>query len=344
MVRLADRYGKLKVIGASLILFTVATTLCGFGFGLGDLTAYRALTGAFAAATMPVGLPLVGDLVPMERRQQAIATFMGIAFLGQAASMTIGGAIASMSSWRGVFWVYGGASALITVFVLLSIRRAGAALPGNPHSEFVKPYGRLLSHGPSLKTYLVTLVEGVLVLGSFSYLGTEASRSLGLGTLGIGLLMAVFGVGIIVGSRTAGPLSRRLERRQLVTFGLFSAAVADLLVALVPGRMSVMAVALFLLGLGFMVAHSSLLTTATQFAHKARGTAMSLVAFCFMVGGAIGTLLGGRLIDALGFDRFYLSFGSVLVALALLAFWAVPRDSPAAAAAAADNGIARSGS
>ena len=39
-----------------------------------------------------------------------------------------------------------------------------------------------------------------------------------------------------------------------------------------------------------MFAHSSLLTTATQFADKARGTAMSLVAFSFMVGGA---MIGG---------------------------------------------------
>ena len=31
---LADRFGKLKVIGITLALFTVATALCGFGLGL----------------------------------------------------------------------------------------------------------------------------------------------------------------------------------------------------------------------------------------------------------------------------------------------------------------------
>ena len=92
---LADRFGKLRIIGISLVFFTVATGLCAAGMHLGDLTAYRALTGIFAAATMPVSLALIGDLVPMKDRQQAIATFMGIAFLGQATSMTIGGTIAA---------------------------------------------------------------------------------------------------------------------------------------------------------------------------------------------------------------------------------------------------------
>jgi predicted MFS family arabinose efflux permease len=328
---LADRFGKLKVISITLGLFTIATTLCGFGLGLADLTAYRALTGIFAAATMPVGLALIGDLVPMNGRQHAIATFMGIAFLGQAASMTIGGAIAYVSSWRGVFWIYGVAAALITVLVLVSTRGARSELKGDPNSEFIKPYGRLLRQGPSLRTYLVTLIEGVLILGSFSYLGTEAAHSLGLGNLGIGLLMAVFGLGVIVGSRTSGPLSNRIGRHLLVSIGIVSAAVADFLVAFVSKQTAVSAVALFLLGVGFMLAHSSLLTTATQFAHRARGTAMSLVAFCFMVGGSLGTLLGGRVIGAMGFGDFYTIFGAALVALGLIAFFAVPKQLHTAA-------------
>ncbi len=323
---LADRFGKLRVISASLILFTVATTLCGFAVGMGELVSYRALTGAFAAATMPVSLAVIGDLMPMKERQRAIATFMGIAFLGQAVSMTIGGVIAYVSSWRGVFWLYGLASAVLTVLVIILTRGFGSELKGNPNSEFVKPYGRLLRHGPSLRTYLVTLIEGVLVLGSFSYLGTEATHSLGLSNLEIGLLMAVFGVGVIGGSRAAGPLAARLERRLLVALGLVLAMAADLLVALASGQIALTAVALLLLGLGFMLAHSSLLTTATAFASRARGTAMSLVAFCFMVGGSAGTLLGGRLIGALGFGGFYRGFGIALAGLALAAFFAVPRD------------------
>ncbi|MHB8740022.1 MAG: hypothetical protein ACYC62_02510, partial [Coriobacteriia bacterium] len=49
------------------------------------------------------------------------------------------------------------------------------------------------------------------------------------------------------------------------------------------------------------------------------GAAMSLVTFCFMLGGAIGTGLGGRLIAATSLDRLYLVYGAGLAVLAVVA-------------------------
>ena len=74
-----------------------------------------------------------------------------------------------------------------------------------------------------------------------------------------------------------------------------------------------------LLGLGFMLAHSTLLTIATEFASKARGMAMSLVAFAFMGGGGIGTAIGSRLISSGGFPLFYGTYSLALAALVVLA-------------------------
>ena len=142
---LADRFGKLRVVGISLVFFTLATGLCAAGVGLGDLTAYRALTGVFAAATMPVSLALIGDLVPMQQRQQAIAGFMGIAFLGQATSMTIGGTIAALTSWRGVFLTYAVVAAVITVGAARHgavVRRRTARRPAQPVRQALRAPAR----------------------------------------------------------------------------------------------------------------------------------------------------------------------------------------------------------
>ena len=337
---LADRFGKLRVVTISLALFTVATALCASASGLADLTAFRALTGIFAAATMPVSLALIGDLVPMQGRQKAIATFMGIAFLGQATSMTIGGTIAAVSSWRGVFVVYAAVAVVIVVALFATTRGMAAQLKGDPHSELLRPYGRLLAHGPSLRTYLVVFVEGLLILGSFSFAGAYADKALGLETFGIGLLMAIFGVGVIGGSRLSGRLAQRIGRPRLVALGLGSAAAADLLLAAAGSHLAAFAVAVLLLGLGFMFAHSSLLTTATQFAERARGAAMSLIAFAFMVGGSLGTMLGGRIILGAGYRELYLSFGVALGALGVMAIVAVPAQGSSRESAAASPAVA----
>jgi len=223
-----------------------------------------------------------------------------------------------------VFIAYAAVSAVIVVVLHFSTHEVRGRLHGDPHSEFLRPYGRLLGHGPSLRTYLVVFGEGLLILGSFSYAGAYAAQALGLQTFGIGLLMAVFGVGVIAASRLSGRLAQRIGRPNLVALGLASAAAADLLVAAAGTHLAGFAIAVLLLGLGFMFAHSSLLTTATQFAEKARGAAMSLVAFAFMVGGSVGTMLAGRVILGTSYRDLYLAFGTALVALSAAALAAVP--------------------
>ena len=106
-----------------MVFFTIATAICGLGTGLIDLGIYRGLTGLFAAVTMPVSLALIGDVIPLENRQVAIGTFMGIAFLGQALSMAVGGTISYFVSWRGVFFAYAVLAAALTIVLIATSRR-----------------------------------------------------------------------------------------------------------------------------------------------------------------------------------------------------------------------------
>lgn len=75
-----------------------------------------------------------------------------------------------------------------------------------------------------------------------------------------------------------------------------------------------------LLGLGFILTHSTLLTRATGFAQKARGAAMSLVAFCFMGGGGVGTAIGGKIIEAYSFNSLFIIYGVALLVTLIFSF------------------------
>ena len=63
-----------------------------------------------------------------------------------------------------------------------------------------------------------------------------------------------------------------------------------------------------LLGLGLMIAHSTFLTIATEFAAQSRGVAMSLIAFSLMSGGGIGTLIGSRIVAASNLTTIYTAY------------------------------------
>ena len=313
---LADRYGKLRVLRVTLLGFILTGALTALGAGLTDLTIYRALTGACAAGIMPVSLALIGDTVRLEERQAAIGSFMGISFLGQGLSMAIGGAFAFFVSWRGVFLFYAALSAMAAALVM--VRSRGLAAPGNPTSEIVAPYRRLLTQGRSLRTYLVVLAEGALMVSSLSYLGAYRSHQFRLDNLSIGLLMTAFGAAAVAASRGIGGLAGRIGRRRTVLLGLLLGALSAALIALPGGALAIpiLVVAIGFLGAGTIFAHSTLLTLATEFAAQARGAAMSLVAFCMMCGGAIGTSLGERVVEATSFVSFFGLWAILLVVLA----------------------------
>ena len=326
---LADRFGKSRVIMTTLALFSIATALCALGTTVTGVAIFRALTGVFAAATMPISLALIADVFPMEKRQQAIGSFMGISFLGQALSMGIGGAIAYYFDWRGVFIVYGVAAGLITLVLWRQLRSAvGDRETRDPHAPILKPYLQLLKSGVSVRTYLVVLLEGAFLIGSFSYLGALLVQRFGLSFLLVGAVMTAFGLGAIIGGRVSSSVADKVGRPTTAAIGLAIAAAADLIVFFGASSLLATGVGIFLLGLGLMTAHSTLLTLATEFADKARGSAMSLVAFAFMGGGALGTQLGARIIGLASFDTLYATYG---IGAVLLAAVAIPALRGAAA-------------
>lgn len=314
---LSDRYGKRQVINFSMVFFTVGTGLCGIGIGLYDLAFYRAVTGVFAASVMPICLALIGDVVPMERRQQAIGTFMGIAFLGQGLSMAVGGSIAYFVSWRGVFFVYAGLAVLSTLLLYFAGRQAPSKK--NPNSRYLSPYIDLIRNRRSLMVYVVVLIEGILIIGSFSYLGTYTEYLFKFNYLAIGLTLTAFGAGAVITGRLVGRIVPKIGRKNALSLGLISAMVADIIFFVANIHPVVLIAGVAFLGIGFMLAHSTLLTIATEFAKSARGTAMSLVAFCFMGGGGVGAAIGGRVIASVGYSNFYGIYGLLLLSLLVVA-------------------------
>lgn len=308
---LTDRFGKRQVISGAMAVFTVSTGLCAIATGLTDLAIYRVLTGIFAASVMPVSLALIRDVFPMNERQTAIGTFMGISFLGQGLSMAIGGSIAYLLSWRGVFAIYA-VLAIVSTVLLFTL---GKNIPStkNPESKVFTPYVTLLKNPSSLKIYLLVLFEGIFLLGSFSFLGGYLKNIYEFNNFVIGLMMTAFGIMAVIGGRVSGKLSAKVGRKKTILLGLLCAIIAEIIFIFLGNVLAVLIIGIGLLGLGFMLAHSTFLTIATEFAQRSRGVAMSLVAFFFMGGGGIGTALGRRIVQGRSLISYSLSMA--------LAYW-----------------------
>lgn len=310
---LADRFGKRQVITVAMVLFTISTGLCALATGLTDLAIFRALTGIFAASVMPISLALIADIFPLNERQSAIGTFMGISFLGQGLSMAIGGSIAYFFNWRGVFVIYA-VIAVISTVLLLTI---GKSIPSskNSKSKVFAPYLALLKNSSSLKIYLLVLFEGVFLIGSFSFLGGFIKNTYEFNNFVIGLIMTAFGVMAVIGGRISGKISAKVGRKKTILIGLTCAVLANVIFLAFGTVLAVLIIGVGLMGLGFMLAHSTFLTIATEFAAKTRGVAMSLVAFFFMGGGGLGTAIGSRIVQSSALNTLFAVYGGGLLLL-----------------------------
>ena len=295
------------------LFFTISTGLCSVAVGLTGLAIFRALTGIFAASVMPISLALIGDMFPLKERQAAIGTFMGISFLGQGLSMAIGGSIAYFFNWRGVFATYA-ALAVISTILLLTI---GKNIPSskNSNSKVFTPYINLLKNLSSLKIYILVLFEGIFLIGFFSFLGVFIKNTYNFNNFIIGIIMTAFGVMAVIGGRLSGKISDKIGRKQTILSGLCCAVVVNLLFFTLGNVIVILIIGVGLLGLGFMLAHSTFLTIATEFAAKSRGVAMSLVAFFFMGGGGLGTAIGSRIVQNSSLTTLFMVYGIGLVLL-----------------------------
>jgi predicted MFS family arabinose efflux permease len=81
---------------------------------------------------------------------------------------------------------------------------------------------------------------------------------------------------------------------------------------------AVVAVGCALVGVGFILCHTTLQTRATEAVPGARGTAVALFAFSLFLGSGLGTALLGALLERSGFRVLFLSVGLGLAAFTLI--------------------------
>ena len=91
--RMGDLYGKKKLYGWGLFIFTVASLLCGFSPSVGWLIAFRILQGFGAVMMYALGSAIIVEAFPPQERGRALGIVGSIASVGISLGPAIGGVI-----------------------------------------------------------------------------------------------------------------------------------------------------------------------------------------------------------------------------------------------------------
>ena len=102
---LAARYGRKRVLLASMLVFTLASMLCGAATSLEQMVIYRVLQGIAGAALVPLSQAVLLDTYPREKHGAAMAIWgMGV-MIGPILGPTIGGYLTEYYTWRWAFYI-----------------------------------------------------------------------------------------------------------------------------------------------------------------------------------------------------------------------------------------------
>src|SRR4051812_44671583 len=102
---LMGRYGVVKTFVGSVVLFTIASFLCGISWNLPSLIAFRILQGAVSGPMIPGSQALLIMIFPAARRGTALAIWSMTTLVAPICGPILGGYISDNISWPWIFLI-----------------------------------------------------------------------------------------------------------------------------------------------------------------------------------------------------------------------------------------------
>lgn len=284
--RLGDIMGHRRVLLVGILLFTVASFLCGIAPNLWVLIVMRGVQGLGAAILMALTVALIRQTVPKEKTGRAMGLLGTMSAIGTTLGPSLGGLLIAGLGWRAIFLVLVPLG-ILNFFLTYRFLPAQEQIPNNDRKSFDN-WGTLLL-GLTLAAYALAVTTGG---GEFDWVN-------------IILLLAAVLSGILfalVQARVASPLIQLSLFRNVM---LMSSLTMNLLVATV--MMATLVVGPFYLS-------------------QTLGLEPALVGFVMSIGPIFSALSGvpaGRIVDRLG-APFMIVIGLVTMAVGAFALSSLP--------------------
>ena len=307
---LSDRYGRVRVLTWTIVLFAVFTGLCAIAQGYWALLIYRTIAGIGLGGEFGIGMALAIEAWPAKHRAKA-ASYVALGWqVGVLAAALLTPVLLPHIGWRGMFVV-----GIFPAFVAwyLRVRLHEPEIFSQKQTELsTQKISKLESFKLLVKDKATTKVSlGVVVLTSvqnFGYYGIMIwmpnflSKQLGFSLTKSGLWTAVTVCGMMAGIWIFGRLADKIGRKP--SFLLFQlGAVISIITYSQLTDPTAMLVAGAFLGMfvnGMMGGYGALMAEA--YPTEARATAQNVLFNLGRAVGGFGPVVVGAIVSAYSFS------------------------------------------
>lgn len=317
LTALTGRWSRKHVLLSVMTLFVIGNVLAWMAPSYGSLITARILTGLAHGVFFSIGSTIATGLVSKDKEASAIAIMFTGLTVALVTGVPLGTWIGQNFGWRATFMVVAvlGFIALIGSALLIpkNLKQSAPARISQQLSVLTQP--RLLL------VYAMTTVGYGGTFTAFTYLAPILQQVSGFDASAVGLIMLVYGVSVAFGNIWGGRLADRLGPIKALSY-IFAALAAVLLVFTFTASNSVAAVLTILVWGAFAFGNvPGLQVYVVQLAEKytpnAVDVASGLNIAAFNVGIALGSILGGVIIERMSLmDTAWI--GAIIVVIALI--------------------------
>lgn len=326
---LSDRFGRTPVLLTLLPFASLTTLMISFAVTAQQLVTLRILSGVGSGGIVTIALASIGDRYPYAVQGRPMGIIFGAIAAGMGLGSSFGPILNPLLGWRSEFRTLACGFGLLAIFFSLCIRSSTDAKQQRSYSyrEIAAEYLSILESPRGRRTLSFIFCNGAFHGGIFAWLSLLIARRYHLGDLGIGIVLAGYGLPDLLFGGIIGGWGDKYGRRYVVPFGFLWAGVCALFLGL---QVSPLLAALIIaaLSIGFEATHPLMSSIATSLDPRHRGQVTGLATFTKFLGMGVGALVFQHLVG-LGFGTAFIVFGMSEILVGLSAIYAF-RDERAA--------------
>ncbi|WP_409025799.1 MFS transporter [Gallibacterium anatis] len=321
---LSDRFGRIRVLTWTIVLFAVFTGLCAFAQGYWDLLIYRTIAGIGLGGEFGIGMTLAAEAWPARHRARASA-YVALGWqIGVLAAALLTPALLPHIGWRGMFLV-----GIIPAFVAwylrshlhepeIFVQKQSSQTQTSLLTSFKQLIKDKATTKVSLGVVVLTSVQNFGYYGIMIWLPNYLSKQLGFSLTKSGLWTAATILGMMFGIWLFGQLADRIGRKPSFLLFQLGAIISVVLYSQLttPELMLIVGAFLGMFVNGMMGGYGALMSEA--YPTKARATAQNVLFNLGRAVGGFGPVVVGALVSAYSF-KFAIAFLALIYFIDMLA-------------------------
>jgi DHA1 family inner membrane transport protein len=309
------RWPRNRVLVGALGLLGLANLASALSPSFPLLVLTRILAGCFAATYTPLAFAVGIELAPPAKRGQALALVVSGLNVATVLGAPSGTWIGEHFGWRLSFTLVAGLAGVAFLFLII----CGLPTSATPASLSLKERLKPITHARVVLVLLPALLWNVGVYIMYPYIALFLQQKLHISDVSV--LLACFGLGIVLANWISGRLSDRIGPHRLVVVFLSTLQVIQLALPLVTTTLFSGAIMLLLWGMSFALLFIPQQQRLLNIAPEHANVILALNNSALYLGIACGAAIGGLALRFFAVTQLaWIGAISIFIALLIINF------------------------